>query len=272
MPEHDPAQDPSTDPAPAQARALITADDPLAALALLTRLPLPGARVATAARRGAAAGWAYPLAGAVAGAGAGLVLVMAAALGLGAGPAAGLALAAAVIVTGALHEDGLADAVDGLWGGWTPERRLEIMKDSRIGSYGVLALVLSLILRWSCLSALAAVSPGGAALALVAVGAASRAALLLPFAVLPPARPGGLAARTGRPRPATVVAGWAVAAAVALATLGPAGLAVLAAAALATLAATAIARVKIGGQTGDILGATQQLAEIAGLVTLAALA
>ena len=267
-----PSPDPARDPAPAAPEALISVADPLAALALLTRLPLPGARVATAARRGAAAGWAYPLAGAVIGAGAGLVLAAASALGLGAGPAAGLALAGAILATGALHEDGLADAADGLWGGWTPERRLEIMKDSRIGSYGVLALVLSLLLRWSCLAPLAADSPLLAALALVAVGAASRAALLLPFALLPPARPGGLAARTGRPRPATVAAGWILAAVLALAALGPAGLAVLAAAALAGIAATAIARMKIGGQTGDILGATQQLAEIAGLLVLAALA
>ena len=267
-----PSPDPARDPAPAAPEALISVADPLAALALLTRLPLPGARVATAARRGAAAGWAYPLAGAVTGAGAGLMLAAASALGLGAGPAAGLALAGAILITGALHEDGLADAADGLWGGWTPERRLEIMKDSRIGSYGVLALVLSLLLRWSCLAPLAADSPLLAALALVAVGAASRAALLLPFALLPPARPGGLAARTGRPRPATVAAGWILAAVLALAALGPAGLAVLAAAALAGIAATAIARMKIGGQTGDILGATQQLAEIAGLLVLAALA
>ena len=146
------------------------------------------------------------------------------------------------------------------------------MKDSRTGSYGVLALVLSILLRWSCLAGLAEASPHAAAMALVAVGAASRAALLLPFALLPAARPGGLAARTGRPGGATLAAGWAVAAAVALAALGPGTAAVLAAAALAGLGCSALAHAKIGGQTGDILGATQQMAEIAGLLALAALA
>ncbi len=119
---------------------------------------------------------------------------------------------------------------------------------------------------------MAAASTGAAALALVAVGATSRAALLLPFALLPAARPGGLAARTGRPGGATLATGGALAGLLVLVATGPAGLAVLAAAALAGLGASALARAKIGGQTGDILGATQQLAEVAGLLTLAALA
>ena len=247
---------------------LVTPADAVAALGLLTRLPLPERLVIAGAARGAAAAWAYPLAGAVVGAMAAGVLILGHGLGLGAGPAAGLALAVAVIVTGGLHEDGLADTADGLWGGRDAARRLAIMTDSRIGSYGVLALVLSLILRWSCLTVLA---DTGMAATLVAVGAASRAALLLPFGLLPPVRPGGLAARTGRPGRATIALGGAVAAVICLALLGPGGLAILGAAGLAGLAAMAIARAKIGGQTGDILGATQQLAEIAALLTLAAL-
>ncbi len=119
-----PAEDPAPPPPPPFALA-----DPVAALALLTRLPLPGRLLAAAAPRGAAAGWAYPLAGAVVGGIAALALGLAGALGLGAGPAAGLALAAAVIVTGGLHEDGLADAAccrcccaGPAWPGWRRPR------------------------------------------------------------------------------------------------------------------------------------------------------
>ncbi len=64
-----------------------------------------------------------------------------------------MSLGLLAMMTGAMHEDGLADTVDGFWGGWTVQRRLEIMKDSHIGSYGVIALVLSLGLRWMALSA-----------------------------------------------------------------------------------------------------------------------
>jgi len=126
---------------------LLLPTDITAALGLLSRLPVPvdGAK---AAARGAAAAWAYPVAGFVIGALMALIASMALWLGLSAPIAAGLALTAGVIVTGAMHEDGLADSADGLWGGWEPAGRLEIMKDSHIGVYGVCALVLSLLLRW----------------------------------------------------------------------------------------------------------------------------
>jgi len=122
-----------------------TGDIP-AAIGLLSRLPVP-VDTDLATRRGARAAWAYPLAGLVVGALAGLVAQVALWLGLPPSIAALLALAAMIAITGALHEDGLADSADGLWGGWDRARRLEIMKDSRIGTYGVLALGLTLLLR-----------------------------------------------------------------------------------------------------------------------------
>ena len=128
--------------------------DAVLALVLLTRLPLPHLPKDSFARQSRAV-WAFPLAGLVVG---GLATVMAAAA-LAVWPpavAAGLALAVQILVTGAMHEDGLADSADGLWGGFDRSRRLEIMKDSQIGTYGVLALVLSLGLRWLTLSALLA--------------------------------------------------------------------------------------------------------------------
>jgi adenosylcobinamide-GDP ribazoletransferase len=247
--------------------ALVSPHDPLAALGLLTRLPVPvnGDR---AMARGAAAAWAYPLAGAVVGGLGGAVHWFAVALGLPPTVAAGLTLAALVVITGALHEDGLADTADGLWGGWTPARRLEIMRDSRIGTYGVVALVLSLGLRAGALAAL----PGPAALpALIACGALSRAAMVTVWAALPPARRDGLSAGTGRPDPRAAALGLALALSIAATLCGAPGMV----AALAALAGAgligAIARAKIGGQTGDILGAAQQVAEIAALVVLVAL-
>ncbi|MCA8878423.1 MAG: adenosylcobinamide-GDP ribazoletransferase [Rhodobacteraceae bacterium] len=249
-------------------KPLVPLFDLAAAFGLLTRLPLPRAVTGTGAGRGAATAWAYPLVGAAVGAIQAGALTVAVAAGLGAGPAAALALATGVLVTGALHEDGLADTADGLWGGWDAARRLEIMKDSRIGSYGVLALVLAALLIWSALTAIAA--SGAIWAPLIATGAASRAALLLPFHLLPLARPDGLAARTGRPDRATLIWGWAVATAIAIACLGVHGLTVLAAAGLSGLVVAQIARMKIGGQTGDILGATQKVAEIIVLLSLAA--
>ncbi len=238
--------------------------DIAAAFALLTRLPgFSGAPI----ERGARAAWAYPFVGAAMGLGAGVTGALALWLGLAPAFAAGLALVAGIMATGALHEDGLADTADGLWGGWDPERRLEIMKDSQIGSYGVIALGLSLILRWAALSALFAA--GGAIWALIGAGALSRAGMILPMATLPHARDGGLARRTGQVEADTAWLAVGVAAVIALLALGFG--AIWAAIVVLALAFVlrALARAKLGGQTGDVLGATQQVCEITVLMILA---
>jgi adenosylcobinamide-GDP ribazoletransferase len=241
--------------------------DLLAGLGLLTRLPVPvdGAR---AARRGAAAAWAWPVAGAAVGLLSAMAAALALALGTGAAIAAAVALGTQMMVTGALHEDGLADSADGLWGGWDKARRLAIMKDSHIGTYGVLALLIVTLIRWSALTALLATGPAWAAL--IAAGALSRAPMALLMAALPNARGSGLSQSVGRP--SAVVAGNSVVAALAIGVLaaGPGSLAALLPVAATTLALGWLARRRIGGQTGDILGAAQQLAEAAILVTLAA--
>ncbi len=206
-------------------------------------------------------------------------LVLAATLGAGLGPlpAAAIAVAASVLTTGAFHEDGLADTADGLGGGHTRERRLEIMKDSRIGSYGGAAMMLALIIRAALVADIAA--RGGvlaACAALIAIAGLSRAAGLTPLALLPPARSDGSAAIAGTPeRPAYYVALAASAAIAALASLAGglslAGLAGgMALAALGSAIMTRMARQLIAGQTGDIAGATQQIAELALLAGLAA--
>ena len=238
----------------------------IVAAALLTRLPLPHLPASAFAVQARAA-WAWPVVGLVVGGLAGLAGLGAMAAGLPAGIAAGLVLAVQIVVTGAMHEDGLADTADGLWGGLTPERRLEIMRDSRIGSYGVLALILSLGLRWQ---ALALLLPQGIG-ALIAAAALSRAVMPGLMAALPHARADGLSRGVGRPPVAAIAAGGAIALAIAALALGAAAIPALIAACAAALLVGALARARLGGQTGDILGASQQCAEIAILLVLIAL-
>ncbi len=237
------------------------------ALALLTRLPLP--RLPDAAfRRQARAAWAFPLAGLAIGLIAGAAGMVALGLGLSPATVAGLVLAGQIALTGALHEDGLADTADGLWGGHSPERRLEIMKDSRTGSYGVLALVLGLGLRWVALTGL--IGAGALMSALVAAAALSRAMLPMIMTALPPARAGGLSRSVGRPGRDPSLAALALGGAVGLLAAGPAVILPALAAVLAVLFVAHLARIRIGGQTGDILGAAQQVGEIVVLLGLQA--
>ena len=235
------------------------------ALMLLTRLPAGRLETAPPMARSV---WAWPLVGALVGGIAALVYG-AASLVLPPVACALLAMAAAVLATGGLHEDGLADCADGFGGGTTRARKLEILRDSRIGSYGVLALGLVLALR---ATALAHLPPAQAMTALVAMGAASRALLPLWLRLLPPARADGLGrAAMGPTRGGVLVAGLLGLAALLL--LGPVAALVTGAAMLAASAAFAgLALRQIGGQTGDVLGAQQQVADLAGLLALLALA
>ncbi len=244
--------------------SLISRHDLSIALALLTRLPVKVAHGNF--NRTANAAWAYPLAGAVLGTLAGLAGMAALWVGLPTIIAALLALAVLIITSGAMHEDGLADTADGFWGGWSPEMRLQIMKDSQIGTYGVLALLLSLGLRTAALSEIFA---GGAVLLpMIAVAAMSRGFLPAVMAALPHARPHGLAHSVGRPSQQTALLAAGVGLAIAALSIGALSLLALIGVGLVALFVGAVAHRKIGGQTGDILGATQQLGEIAVLLLL----
>lgn len=243
---------------------------------LLTRLPL-GAIDALAGQPPPAASPSshparcYPLVGAAIGLAAGLAYAMAAWLALPFFAAALVALAAAILITGALHEDGLADLADGFGGGHSREHKLAIMRDSRIGSYGALALVLVLAARGGSLAAIAA--PGAVLAALIAAHALSRGGLAVLMWILPPARNDGLAVKTGRPGDADALAAVALGAlaVLLLLPLEAAVTAILACAALqGTLALTA--QRQIGGITGDVLGAAQQLGETAVLLVASAAA
>ena len=246
-----------------------TIEEGKAALKFLTRLPMrtPAAWPDHAL---AASVPAFPLIGALIGALGGLAFALASWLGLPPLLAALLAVAAQILVTGGLHEDGLADLADGFGGGRTRAEKLRIMRDPRLGSFGALALVLTLLARIAALAALA--EPWLVASALVAAGAASRAGLPALMASLAPARDHGLAAGAGRPHPLRAAAGIAIAALLAFVVLAP-GMAAagLFGAAGALLSVAILARRQIGGYTGDVLGAAQQLAEVGFLLGALAL-
>lgn len=229
------------------------------ALAFLTRLPvrlpdfLSEIPLAAAAR-------AFPFAGAaVAGAGA-LAFGMAWTIGLPPTIAGVIAVAAMTAFTGALHEDGLADFADSL-GARDKTKVLAIMRDSRIGTFGVLALIFAIALRAGALAYVA--DPIEALFLLLAASAGSRACVVRAMHVLPMARADGLAATAGRPGQARMLDTLAIGAAFLL-FLGPVGAVAAAfAAGAATLWVERLARRHVGGQTGDVLGAVQQISEIA---------
>lgn len=242
------------------------AEDIVFCLMFFTRLPLPDFDFRE--RRLGEAIWAAPLVGVAVGIIGGLAYVVALTLGVPVTVAAGLALAATMLVTGCLHEDGLSDVADGFGGGRTREKKLEIMRDSRIGAYGASALVMSALIRWSAIAALA--NPLYACSALIAAHAASRALLPAFIHMVPPARPDGLGAGAGIVKADTAYIALAIGATALLATsLGGLVPSVI----LLTLvffAFRALCLRQIGGQTGDTLGALQQLGEIAVLIVAAA--
>jgi len=242
--------------------------DLLIAAGLFTRWPV-GHEAAIAANEAAEALRASPLIGLAVGIAGAAAYAIACLLGLAPALAALLALAVMIAATGALHEDGLADFADALGGG-TAEDRLAIMRDSRLGSYGVLALLFSLGLRAGALSEIA--RPGAAASALVAAAALSRGLLPLLAHTLAPVREGGLGAFFARPSQEATAAAAAIGALAALVLLGfLAGALALVLALAATAAVAALARSRLGGYTGDVLGAAQQAAET-GVLLAAAIA
>lgn len=245
-------------------KPLMMLGDVAAAVGLLTRLPV---RVSDEiAVRKADAAWAYPIAGLLVAMVGGIVGQLMLWIGLPAQVVAVLVLLAMIVVTGALHEDGLADCADGFWGGWTKDRRLEIMKDSHIGSYGVLALALSLLLRGAALNAL--ISAGLMWPALLISASVGRSAMVLTMNRLPNARGSGLSQSVGRPsgRATAIALGTAAWAALVFAPTTAAWLVVFCG--LLWFGCERLAKAKIGGQTGDVLGATGQVLEITVLLVM----
>ncbi|MDA5094558.1 adenosylcobinamide-GDP ribazoletransferase [Aliiroseovarius sp. KMU-50] len=248
---------------------LLHLQDLPAALGLLSRLPV---KVDTdlATTRGAMSAWAWPLVGIVIGLITGLVALLSQWLGLPVQAAAILVLTTQILLTGALHEDGLADCADGFWGGYDRERRLEIMKDSRIGAYGVIAIVLSLLARAGAL--IVVLSLPSPIFALIAVGVISRVPMVILMAGLPNARGTGLAQSVGRPGFSTGLLATGFALILSAVLLGWIFVPLTIWVAITATVIAFVAHRKIGGQTGDVLGASQQIAEISALFVLTSLA
>ena len=236
-----------------------------AAFALLTRLPvhrfaLPRLTVQ------ADAVWAYPVVGAAIGAIGGAVYWLAHSLSCPPALAALCALLTMVLATGAMHEDGLADFADGLAGD-TKGRSLSIMRDHQIGTYGVIALVLSLAMRATAIPLIA--EPHAVVAALVGAGAASRLSAVLIMTVLPPARRDGLSASVGSPTAGlagitlclTFMIAWLVLPFVV-------SLLLILSAIVSAMVLGRMALTRLGGQTGDVLGASSQVCECLTLIVL----
>ncbi len=249
------------------------ATDLAVATGFLTRYPIP-AEMQTVPPDGARAAWAFPIAAVLAALPPALVLIGLLALGAGSLLAALVAIGVSLLVTGALHEDGLADSFDGLFGGKDREAALAIMKDSRTGVYGTTALIISILLKAVGLATLVAEGSWSAALFLVAAAAAGRAVMVCQWNGLSSARTDGVAATLGRPSRKTtlcaVLAGVVIIALAAgiTASVWPSLLASCATA-IAALGFSLFVSRRLGGYTGDTLGATEQISETAFLVTLA---
>ena len=236
-----------------------------AAFALLTRLPVHRFELPRLTMPSQAV-WDYPVVGAAIGAIGGAVYWFTHWLSCPPALAALCALVAMILATGAMHEDGLADFADGLAGD-TKERSLSIMRDHQIGTYGVIALVLSLATRTTAIALIA--EPYAVTAALIAADAASRLSAVLIMAALPPARRDGLSASVGSP-PAglaaialglTFIITW---------LLLPFGIALLLilSAVVSAIVLGRVAQVRLGGQTGDVLGASSQICECLALIVL----
>lgn len=241
--------------------------DALLALQLLTRLPVRSVEASRPEDR-ISSMRAFPIAGLAVGAIGGFAFWLSGLFGLPGLAAAVIALAVTAAATGAMHEDGLADCADGFGGGRDRDSKLRIMRDHHIGTYGMLALILTVGLR---ASALANLSPGEGLWALIGIHAAVRGLLPL-IGELPPARDDGLGAAYAGPNRSIIRQAIILGAAIALLATGLKGAVIIVAVAFVCVKLVArVAQIQIGGFTGDIYGAAEQVAETAALLALAAL-
>ena len=246
----------------------------LVSLRFLTRLPVPFMRTLDPPRLNDAMVM-FPVVGALVGALSGVALVLSNLAGLSDLFSAVLALAVGAVLTGALHEDGLADVADGFGAGQTREDRLEIMRDSRIGTYGTLTLIVITLARAALLTSLLDLAPLSVIGLLASAAAFSRSLMVDLLWATRPARPDGLSVMAGRPsRNTTLLAlaigGFGAGAAGGMLLSPAAGILALVAAGVALAMVRGLAMRKIGGQTGDVCGAGQVMAETAMLAVYAA--
>jgi adenosylcobinamide-GDP ribazoletransferase len=236
------------------------AEEVKASIVFCTRLPLlPATPIGGGAL--AKAAWAFPIAGILVGLIAVAVYGIAHRAGIPAWPSAVLSVAATLLVTGCLHEDGLADTADGFGGGTTREQKLDIMRDSRIGTYGVCALIVALLLRVGVLASFFSATSVG--WALLASHAGARASMMALMFLVPPARRDGLSSDAGQPPLESIAAATVLGFLLVAICLGPLRAIVALILLIVVIALMAwLSRKQIGGQTGDVLGAVEQIGEI----------
>ncbi len=244
----------------------IIVEDIAAAMMLLTRIPVPWRKISNKPPNLSRSAWAYPLVGLIISFIGAFAYAVVAYLNLSPMLAALLAVLAMVLTTGAFHEDGLADMADGIGGGMTKDKKLEIMRDSRVGTYGAVALILSIMIRVETLDTFSYMA---AILAIVAAGPLSRAMIVLALYLLPPAREKGLGTVAGEPPQAAMITALFFGI-IPLALLwSPLSiLLAIIASILALILVSRIAMKSVDGYTGDILGAIQQVSEAAIMIAL----
>lgn len=234
--------------------------DLIYAISLLTRIPISS----TILEPRPQSAWAWPVVGFGLGVLAGAAIWVLMALGAPNSVATIVGLAMMVLLTGCLHEDGLADTFDGLWGGQNAEQRLEIMRDSNIGAYGVTALVIAFFARF--LGIFESIDDIHPIIVLTVSGALSRTVMMVAMHLCPTARNEGLAATTGRPPVKVALFGIIFSTILCIIFFGWQFLIPLIAVSIAGLLISLLAIRKIGGFSGDTLGASQQTSEIACLL------
>lgn len=231
------------------------------AFSLLTRIPINNDPSITETRL-AIASWAFPLVGAILGLIIGILSFILLSIGTPPYMVAIVALAGLIILTGGMHEDGLADCADGFGGGYDKKRRLEIMKDSHIGSFGAIALILFLSGRVYAVDSL---FEGPYFCALIAIGAISRLPMVYALWLMPNARGSGLSSTVGKAPEKSLIIALLMTMIISFLCLGISGFVVFGWAMVFAGIMAWIAYKMIGGQTGDVLGALQQWAELAAL-------
>jgi len=244
----------------------IITDDMRAALMLLTRLPVWSDKDGAEPNLSRST-WVYPLVGMIVGGlGAGTILVTDM-LDMPSMLSVAVAVAVMTLATGAFHEDGLADTADGIGGGWTKERKLEIMRDSRIGTYGTMALIISFSLRIAALIAI-----GDAvltALVLMAAATVSRSGIVVLLTIMPPARPDGMGTVAQNPPVTSLICALLVG--IFVMQIVPFGMIAGIFAGLGILSVYWVGMKHLDGYTGDLLGTGQQVSEIFFLISLSTL-
>lgn len=248
--------------------------DYVSAMRFYTRIPIPDAIGGKHRKPDFARGSrAVPLVGLTVGLFALPIVILLSAMRLDPALVALLSISFLVFITGAFHEDGLADSADGLGGGQTKAKKLSIMKDSRLGTYGAITLLLATLMRVVAFSLiLAATTPLRAALILIAAETLSRVSALGIAALLPPAREEGAAFASGKPDKEAMLFAALLTLIIMVVTAWSAlgGFFPMLAIIIAGLAGTAImaylAKQQLGGQTGDIAGAAQQINLVAMLI------